>query len=181
VSAGFVWQGVFNFYVTYLTTEKGLTAGDANLALSALFVAGVPAFAVSGRLADRFPHVPYVLSLLVVYVGGLVALTEVEGLVALLAVSLVVGYVIHGLFPALDAFVLGALPDGDRDSAYAVFSGTALMLEAGGSGAVGALTAAGFRFGTVFRWFAVGLALVVAALAALYLTGRFPGARRGAD
>ncbi|MFB6304703.1 MAG: MFS transporter [Haloferacaceae archaeon] len=174
-AAGFVWQGVFNFYVTYLTAEKGLSAGTANLALTATFAAGIPAFAISGRLADRFPHVPYVLGLLAAFVVCLFGLVAAGGIVAVFAVSVAIGYVVHGLFPAMDAYVLGALPPGDRASTYPVFSGVALTLEAGGSGAVGLLTDAGYAFGTVFAGAAGLLALSVVALAALYVGGRFPG------
>ncbi|MFB6080114.1 MAG: MFS transporter [Haloferacaceae archaeon] len=173
-AAGFVWQGLFNFYVTYLIAEKGLGLDAANLALTVLFAAGVPGFALGGRLADRLPSVPYLLSLLAAFVCGLLVLVRVEGPVALFAVSVGIGTVVHALFPALDVYVLGALPAADRASAYAVFSGVALALESGGSGAVGALTDAGYAFGTVFGVAAALLAAVVVGLAALYLDGRFP-------
>ncbi len=177
-AAGFVWQGVFNFYVSFLTAEKGLSPGRANLALTALFAAGVPAFAISGRLADRLPLVPYLLGLLVADVVATGALLVADGFAALVVVSLVLGYVVHGIFPAIDTYLLGAVPAPDRSSAYAIFSGTALSLEAGGSGAVGLLTGAGYSFGEVFLGFAAGLAVVVAALAAVYFVGAFPGTAR---
>ncbi|MFB6303150.1 MAG: MFS transporter [Haloferacaceae archaeon] len=173
-AAGFVWQGLFNFYVIYLLAEKGLSLDAANLALTLLFAAGIPGFAVSGRLADRLPQVPYLLSLVAAFVCGLFAIVSVEGTVALFAVSVGVGFVIHGVFPALDAYVLGALPTADRASAYAVFSGVALALESGGSWTVGALTDAGYAFGAVFGGAAVLLAAVVVCLASLYLAGWFP-------
>jgi predicted MFS family arabinose efflux permease len=173
-AAGFVWQGLFNFYVSYLLAEKGLSLDTANLALTVLFAAGVPGFALGGRFADRLPQVPYLLSLLAAFVCGLAVLVRVEGRVALFAVSVAIGVAVHGLFPALDAYVLGALPSADRASAYAVFSGVALALESGGSWAVGGLTDAGYAFGTVFGAAAVFLGAVVVTLALLYLDGRFP-------
>jgi hypothetical protein len=88
----------------------------------------------------------------------------------------VLGYVVHSIFPAIDTFLLDSLPDGSRASAYAVYSGVTLLVEAGGSGAVGLLVDAGFAFDDVFRGFAAGLVVVFAVLAALALTGRFPGA-----
>jgi uncharacterized Tic20 family protein len=167
-------------YVTYLLAEKGLSVDAANLALTLLFAAGIPGFALSGRLADSLPSVPYLLALLAAFVCGLVVLVRVEGAVGLLAVSVGIGLVVHGLFPALDVYVLGALPSADRASAYAVFSGLALSLESGGSGAVGLLTDAGYAFGTIFGGAAILLPGVVVALAALYLGGRFPEAGTGA-
>ena len=181
-TAGFVWQGLFNFYVTYLLNAKAFTTTQASTALTVVFAAGVPAFWLSGRLADRFPTVPYILAILTVYVASLFALTEVSAFLPVLAVTAVVGYAIHSLFPALDAWLLGTLPAPVRSSAYAVFSGASLLLEANGSGAVGLLTEAGYGFDAVFRAFAFGLAGVVVLLVVLYLAGQIPGtARRASD
>jgi predicted MFS family arabinose efflux permease len=173
-TAGFVWQGLFNFYVVYLTTARGLDAGTASTLLTLIFAAGVPAFWLGGRLADRLPSVPYIVGLLVCFTAGVFALTVTRGLVGLVAVSLLVGYVIHSLFPALDVYVLGALPADTRGSTYAVFSGLSLLVEATGSGVVGLLVEAGYPFDVVFRAFAVGMVVVVAVLVSLWLAGRLP-------
>ena len=175
-TAGFVWQGLFNFYVTYLVTERGMAAGLANGALSLLFAAGIPGMVVGGRLADRLPTVPYLLALVLTFALSVAALTAVPGVVGVLAVSVVVGLSIHAVFPTLDTYVLGALPNDNRASAYALFSGLALALEAPGSAAVGAAaTRASLR--TTFLVFSLALVPVVAVLAAAYLLGRFPASR----
>ena len=70
---GFVWQGVFNFYVTYLGA-KGLATGQANTLLTVTFAAGVPSFVVAGRLADRFSYLSVLLSILA---GFVVTLFEI--------------------------------------------------------------------------------------------------------
>ncbi len=177
-ATGFVWQGVFNFYVSYLTGTKSIAEPAANRVLSVTFAAGLPAFGVSGRLADRFPEVPYILVLLGGFVTALLALTAVEGIVAVVAVSLLLGYVIHSLFPAVDTYLLGSLPDRHRASAYAAFSGTIMFVQAGGSWVVGGLRDVAVPFETVFRGFGAGLGVVLLALVAGYLSGLFPtGAR----
>ncbi|MFC7196335.1 MFS transporter [Halosimplex aquaticum] len=61
--SGFVWQGVFNFYVTYLGA-KGIASGPANTLLTVTFAAGVPSFVVAGRLADRFSYLSVLLGIL---------------------------------------------------------------------------------------------------------------------
>jgi predicted MFS family arabinose efflux permease len=175
-TAGFVWQGLFNFFVSYLVAEKAFSQAAAGTMLTVVFAAGVPAFWLSGRLADRLPRIPYILGMLSVYVLCLFALTAVRSFAAVFVVTALLGYAIHSLFPALDAWILAALPDDVRGSVYAVFSGASLLVEANGSGAVGALTGAGYSFDAVFRLFGAGLVVVVVALAALYLLGRFPGA-----
>ncbi|MFB6220358.1 MAG: MFS transporter, partial [Halolamina sp.] len=76
--AGVVWQGVFNFYVPYLTTTKGLDASTANSLLTLVFAAGVPAFWLSGRLADRLRHVPYLLAINTGFLLALFALVQAD-------------------------------------------------------------------------------------------------------
>jgi hypothetical protein len=160
--------------VSYLTGAKDLAEPAANRLLSVMFAAGLPAFGISGRLADRFPEVPYTLALLGGFVAALFALTAVSGLVALVAVSIALGYVVHSLFPAVDTYLLGSLPDRHRASAYAAYSGLVLLIEAGGSWAVGSLRDAGFAFDAVFGGAAAGLGAVLLVLVAGYLLGLFP-------
>lgn len=180
-AAGFVWQGVFNFYPTYLIRAKGLSPSLANTLLTVAFAAGVPAFWFGGRLADSLPHVPYVLAIIAGFAGSLLILTFTTSLVGLLVVTVLMGYAIHSLFPALDAFLLGSLPTNADASGYAVYSGLALFIEATGSAVVGALVGAGIGFETVFRAGALGLGLVLGALCVLYWLDRLPGARPAAD
>ncbi|WP_435064095.1 MFS transporter [Halobaculum sp. EA56] len=157
---GFVWQGVFNFYELYML-DKGLAPNVARNALTVVFGAGVPAFLVSGRLADRLPHVPYLLGVLAAFVACLFALVSVSGLVPLLVVSAVTGYVIHSLFPAMDTYLLDTLPDATRGSAYAVYSASMMLVQAGGSSVVGALRGAGLGYDAVFGAAAGGLAVLL--------------------
>ncbi|WP_129116834.1 MFS transporter [Halegenticoccus tardaugens] len=174
---GFVWQGLFNFYVSYLVESKGLSTSAAGTLLTVVFAAGVPAFWVSGRFVDRFPHVPYILAIHAAFIACLVALTAVSSFLAVAVVTAALGYAIHSLFPALDTYLLESLPDANRGAAYAVFSGLSLLIEANGSGAVGALRGSGLAFEAIFRAFAVGLIVVFAVVAGLYLAGRLEADR----
>ncbi|CQR50759.1 MULTISPECIES: MFS transporter [Haloferax] len=170
---GFVWQGLFNFYELYMVS-KGLPATTARNMLTVVFGAGVPAFFLSGRLADNLPRIPYILGVLVSFVVSVFVLTMTTSLVGLVVVTAVVGYVIHSLFPALDAYLLDTLPDESRGSAYSVYSFGMMIFQASGSGAVGTLTDFGYAFDEVFFWFSVGLAVVVTGLIALQRAGRIP-------
>ncbi len=177
-ATGFVWQGVFNFYPTYLAETKSLSESTARTVLSVVFGAGVPAMALSGRLADRLDIVRYILALLFGFVVTVLALTTVSGLVAVVAVSLVLGYVTHSLFPAMDTYLLGSLPDRHRASAYAAYSGTMMFVQAGGSYAVGFLRDAQVPFDLIFRSFAGGLVVVLAGLIVAHGMGRLPRSAR---
>ena len=170
---GFVWQGVFNFYVTYLGA-KGVATGQANTLLTVTFAAGVPSFVVAGRLADRFSYLPVILGILAGFVVSLVAFTLVEGVIAIAAISVLMGLVIHGLFPVADAYLLDSFPDENRASAYSGYSAIMMLMQAPGSVAVGSLAQVGLSYSTVFQGYAVVVGLVTVAMAVLARAGRLP-------
>lgn len=174
---GFVWNGLFNFYVTYLVSEGVAEATGRDL-LTVAFAAGVPAFLVTGRLADRVAYVPLLLSILAGFVVAVLVLTVASGFWPLVAASALIGYVIHSLFPAIDTYLLDSLPDQHRASAYAVFSATMMLVQAAGSVAVGGLNDLGYTYDAIFRGFAVVLAGVVLLLAALHRGGYLPSGAR---
>jgi predicted MFS family arabinose efflux permease len=176
-TVGFLWNALFNFYVRYLAATKGLDPATGNLLLTVLFAAGVPAFLVTGRLADRLPNVP----LLLVVVGGFLTsvtlLTLVQGFWVLVAVSALTGYVIHSLFPVADTYLLASLPDHNRASAYTAYSATMMVVQATGSVTVGTLVDAGWSYDRVFLTVTAGVGVVLAALVVLYALGRLPTGR----
>jgi MFS family permease len=170
---GFVWQGVFNFYVTYLGA-KGLATGQANTLLTVTFAAGVPSFVVAGRLADRFSYLSVLLSVLAGFVVTLFAFTLVTGRVAVAAVSVLMSLVIHGLFPVADAYILDSLPDESRASAYSGYSAVMMLMQAPGSVAVGSLAEFGLAYSRVFRGYAVLVGVITVAMGLLARAGRLP-------
>ncbi|WP_254862520.1 MFS transporter [Halovivax gelatinilyticus] len=172
--AGMVWNGVFNFYVTYLVEAKGLSETRARTALTVVFATGVPAFWFAGVLADRLPFVPLLLAILFGFVLALGGLVAVGGYLAILAVSAALGFVIHCLFPVTDTYILASLPETYRGSGYAAFSGTMMPIQAVGSVFVGLLVDAGITFDAVFVWMAIATGSLTAVLTILALVGRFP-------
>ena len=179
-AAGFVWQGLFNFYVSVMLA-RGLDTGTANALLTVAFAAGVPAFWLSGTLVERLPTVPYMLGLVGAFTAGVLGLTVLRGVLALGVVSVVLGYTIHGLFPALDTYVLSSLPADTRAGTFAAFSGLSIAVEASGSGVVGALVENGYSYAAVFRGFGSGLAVLLGLSVALYWAGRLPVSGRVAE
>ena len=178
---GLAWNGVFNFYVSYLVATKPIPEGTARGLLTVVFAAGVPAFTIGGRLADRVSYIPLLLAILGGFAGCLFALTLTTGLYGLIAASVALGFVIHGLFPAIDTYVLDSLPDAHRASAYAVFSASIIFLNALGSVVVGVLLDLGYGYTPIFRTFAVGVLVLVALLAVVHFTVGFPTGRRSAQ
>lgn len=171
---GFVWNAVFNFYVEYLVTTKGLSEPVAGTMLTLAFAAGVPAFVLTGRLADRVRHVPLLVAIGTTFAAGVLVLTFVRGVVAVAAVSVVVGYAIHSAFPAVDTYLLDSMPDRHRASAYAVYGGVVLLVEAMGGVVLGTLVDRGVPYDTVLRWFVGLIVVVVLVLTLLYRLGWLP-------
>lgn len=172
---GFVWNGLFNFYVSYLTAVKPVSTGTAQFLLTLVFAAGVPAFWLSGRLADRFPGATLPFAIVGSFTAGVVWLRFATSVTGLVAATLVVGFAIHSLFPAIDAYVLGALPNAHRGSAYSVFTGVSLLFEANGSATIGFLLEAGFGYDAVLSVAALVLGILLAGLVLTDLAGRLPG------
>ena len=176
--AGFLWNGLFNLYGDYLAVAKGIDPATGRTLLSAMFAAGVPAFVLTGRLADRVPNVPLLLAIVGAFVVAVVALTVAEGLVAVAGVSLLLGYVVHSLFPAVDTYMLSSLPDRHRASAYSLYSATMMFVQALGSGTVGVAVDGGLAYAVVFRGLAAAVGAVVVVLVTLYAAGRLPAGGR---
>jgi predicted MFS family arabinose efflux permease len=171
---GLVWNGFFNFYIKYLTETKDIAQGTAQTLLTVVFAAGVPAFWYTGRLADRYRHVPLMLAVIGSFATTLVALTFVESVLAVTAISALLGYAIHSLFPAIDTFLLDSLPDSERASAYAAYSAAMMIVQAFGSVGVGTLLGRGYAYDALFRAGGLALVLLLAALVVFYRAGRLP-------
>ncbi|WP_436348444.1 MFS transporter [Natronorubrum sp. FCH18a] len=171
--ASFIWQGVFNFYELYMQS-KGLSARASGLMLSIVFAAGIPAFYFGGDLADRLPRVPYLLGVVGAFAGTLLVLTTVDGLLGLVVISGVIGFVIHALFPATDTFLLDTLPDSTRGSAYAVFSSVWMLTQSLGSFVLGVFIEGGYSYDAVFSGAALFLGATIIVLVSLERTGRLP-------
>jgi len=171
--AVFVWQGVFNFYELYMQAS-GLSPNAASTMLTIVFAAGVPAFFIAGELADDLPSVPLLLGIVAAFAGCLLLVVAADGFLALAVASALLGFVIHALFPATDAYILGALPDSARGSAYAVFSTAWMVSQSGGSSLLGALIERGFTYDAVFAAAAGILVATVLGLGLLERAGRLP-------
>ncbi|USZ70787.1 MFS transporter [Natronosalvus halobius] len=171
--AVFIWQGVFNFYELYMQS-KGLSDRAAGMMLTVVFAAGVPAFFFGGDLADRLPQIPYLLGIVGTFAAGLFALTLVEGMIPLVALTIVVGFVIHALFPAVDTYLLDTLPDSTRGSAYAVFSSVWMLSQSLGSYVLGVFVEGNYTYDEVFAVAALFLGATVVALVVLERSGKLP-------
>lgn len=173
-AAGFLWNGLFNLYGDYLDVAKGIDPATGRLLLSLMFAAGLPAFVITGWLADRVPNVPLLFAIVATFLVAVLALTIVEGLLLIALVSLVIGYAIHSLFPAIDTYMLASLPDRHRGSAYALFSATMMGVQALGSGTVGSAVSRGMSYTTVFQVLVGVVGTLLFVMALLYRAGWLP-------
>jgi len=172
-AASFLWQGLFNFYELFMLS-KGMSSRAAQGLLTLVFAAGVPAFFIGGQLADRLPIIPYLLGILVSFIGCVLLVVAAEGLLALAVATTLIGFVIHTLYPAVDTYLLASLPDATRGSGYAVFSAIAMALQSTGSSAVGALIESGLGYEQVFGWLALLLLGFILGLGGAARLGKLP-------
>ncbi|MDR9444762.1 MAG: MFS transporter [Haloquadratum sp.] len=166
-TAGFLWIGYFNFFVSYLLTAKGVGITQGGWLLTVMFAAGVPAFYIAGRVVDRLPPLPFIYLMLSCFAVGIIALTAVQRLWAVVAVTILIGFSIHTLFPSIDTWLIRQLDPAVRESAYASFTGLSLLIESAGPGTVGWLVAQGVGYDVVFRTFAVIVLVMVAVMTIL--------------
>jgi predicted MFS family arabinose efflux permease len=165
---GFVWQGVFNFYVSYLVDAKQADPAFARNMLGVVFFAGIPSFYLSGRVADRFPKIPATVTFLCGFIVSLVVLTYAAGRGQLLAISVVMGFTFHGIVPIFHTYVLESLPAATQESAFSVYLGVNGAIGATGSLVVGLLLELGFGYADVYQVYAGALVMVAATSLVLY-------------
>jgi len=179
-AAGFLWNGLFNLYGDYLEVVKGIDPETGRILLSVMFAAGLPAFLVTGLLADRLPNIPLLIAITVAFVLSVLALTVAEGIVTIALVSIILGYSIHSLFPAIDTYMLSSLPDHHRGSAYALFSATMMFIQALGSGTIGTAVSRGASYTVIFQSLAVLVGLLIFIMVLMHRAGWLPtGGRPG--
>jgi MFS family permease len=118
--------------------------------------------------------VPLLLAIGGSFAGSLLVLVAVEGFLALAVVSAVVGFIIHAVYPATDAYILTALPDSARGSAYAVFSTAWMFSQSLGSSVLGGLIERGYAYDAVFTAAVLFLLATLAVLGGLERAGRLP-------
>ncbi len=171
---GFLWNALFNLFGDYLDVAKGIDASTGRLLLSLMFAAGIPAFLITGRLADRVPNVPLIIGIISSFSVFVFLLTLVESFAAIVVLSILIGYAMHSLYPAMDTYVLSSLPDHHRASAYAIYSATMMLIQAWGSGAVGTAVAGGVSYDVAFQLLAVVVGGLVFAMYLLYRADRLP-------
>ncbi len=172
--AVFLWNGLFNLYGSYLETAKGIDPATGRTLLSLMFAAGVPAFVITGRLADRVPNVPLLLGIVAGLAVSVFVLTAAEGFFAVAAASLVVGYLAHSVYPAIDTYMLSSLPDRHRSSAYALYSSGMMVVQALGSGTVGLAVTYGISYTVAFRTISGVVLVGTVCLFGLYRLGVLP-------
>lgn len=168
---GFLWNGLFNLYGDYLEMTRGIDPSTGRLLLSMMFAAGIPAWLISGRMADTRRNLPMLVGILLGFALSVTALTTVDGIVLIALASLGAGYCFFSLVPVLDTYLLSIFPDRHRGSAYTWYSATMMIITALGSGTIGTAVEAGVQYDTAFRIGAIAVAGVAVALFVAYRFG----------
>lgn len=108
------------------------------------------------------------LAVVAVFAGLVWLLPMVDGFWPLAVISVALGFVVHALFPALDSYLLKAVPGENRASAYALLLAATITVEAPGSVVLGTLVERGMTYDAVFGLAAAGLSAVLCGLLVAY-------------
>lgn len=173
-AVGFLWNGLFNLYGDYLDVVKAIDPETGRVMLSLMFAAGIPAWLITGRLADRWRHIPLMIALLLGFAVSVIGLTFAEGLIMVGLWSVLTGYLFFSLIPVLDTYLLSSLPDRHRGSAYTWYSSTMMIITALGSGGIGSLVAGGFAYDTIFLVLGVIVVTIALLLGVLFKVDMLP-------
>ena len=169
---GFLWNGLFNLYGDYLDVVKGIDESTGRLLLSLMFAAGIPAWLISGRLADTRRNIPILVVILFLFAASVIGLTIAEGMVLIAIASVLAGYFFFSMIPVLDTYLLASLPDRHRGSAYTWYSATMMIFNALGSGTIGFAVTRGVRYDTAFQTVAIAVVVIAVGLWVMYALGK---------
>lgn len=106
----FAWNGLSSFFPLFLTTEKGISSGNAGALYSLLFAASISQ-AVTGDLSDQVGRLRVGVLLLGAMFVGVVGLLFVGSLPALVLITLLIGVGFHGFRPVRDSHLMDVIPD----------------------------------------------------------------------
>lgn len=102
----FIWGAVTGIYPTYLVAEKGLPEGVAAVLFGLFFGVGIVVTVLAGYAGDRLGARRALVGLFGVAIAAFLAVTVVEGLAALVAVTIALSFLLGGapiVFPYLNA------------------------------------------------------------------------------
>lgn len=157
----FTYQAVLSFLPTYLVEIKGLDQGVAATLFGLIFVVSVVLQPLAGHLADQYREKLIVLSLIVLSTVTLLALVLVDGVVALVLVTPLVG-VRTAVGPPVTAFIVRDLPTRIQGTGWGLLRTLFFGLGATGSSVIGLFADAGlFDAGFLLLTGLTGLAAVV--------------------
>jgi predicted MFS family arabinose efflux permease len=106
-----VWRGTTGFLPTFLQAEKPLGPELANGAYGGLFVVGMVASPVAGRIGDRWGHAVVAAGTAGVGLVGLVALLLANSPVVVVGAVLVFALGLTAFWPVMNTYVMDVAPD----------------------------------------------------------------------
>jgi len=163
---GIAWQGVVTFLPTFLQSEKSFPPTLASNLFALLFLVGIGANVVSGRLADRF-EVLYVISgVTAIATAGLGVVILAEAVPVIVGGIVVMGVGLAAIWPVLQTYMMSLLPEESKGGDYGVISATYVGIASVGPGAVGFV---GDRAGFTVAFASLAGCLLASLVLALWL------------
>ncbi len=166
--------GAGDFLPSFFVRDLRMTSFDAGILFTVFAGAGLPAPYLLGVLSDRFGRVRVVMSAVGTAAFTWFLLSYVEGVMQLIPVVLLIGFVNQGVGGVIQAFVADSTTEENRDLVYGIYFTLAFGLGALSPVVLGYITDVwGFRMN--FRWVAFVSCLTV--IASGVLLSRLPQKR----
>lgn len=162
--AFFAWQGFTSFFVTYLVDIKGFSIGIASTMFGFFFLLGLIVRPIAGTSHDALGPRATLAIVMSLITAGLVTLTQVEGFVPLVLVTVLLSSLL-GFTPSTQTYIANALANDMKGSGLGLLRTGHMMFGATSAIVVGYVADAGF-FDEAFLMLAAfsGLAIFMSLL-----------------
>lgn len=161
-----IWQVFTGFYPTYLDEVKGLSPTTASFVFGLYFALAALMHPLSGRIYDRW-GVRQTFVVVVGSIAGFVALTVVEGVWAIVGVTVLLSMFI-AFATAMESYLVETLPDDIEGTGFGVLRTVSFALGAFSPVVFGSLAERGY-FDELF------LVLAVCTCGMVLIATRLPG------
>ncbi len=124
-----IWQAFTGFYPTYLVEIKGLSTTTAGVLFGLFFALSAVMHPISGIVYDRW-GIRHTIGLSSISVVGFFALPVAEGMTVLIIITIIISTLL-GYATALEAYLVGSLPEDMEGTGFGVLRTFVFTIGAG--------------------------------------------------
>lgn len=166
----FVQQGVIGFLPVFLQTTKGYSPVVASSAFTLVYIVGMVAMPISGRLSDSIRRIVVAAGSLLIGVAGLLGMLMTSSWNALLLSIILFSIGVMAFLPAIEAYLMDCFPDTSQGGDFGAFRTISIAIGSLGPSYVG-IVASRLTYTVAFA----GMAVLLVVNAIIVLTLMYVG------